>query len=98
MEDGELVRQALNGVTKSWVVFVESIVARENLPKCDPLWDYFTQEETRRGYIQGSSSTTLEEEDVALAARGKQKFKRGEQKKDLSKVRCFACNKCEMSR
>ena len=31
--DGELVRQALNGVTKSWAVFVESIVARENLPK-----------------------------------------------------------------
>ena len=37
VEDGELVRQALNGVTKSWAIFVESIVARENLPKWDRL-------------------------------------------------------------
>ena len=28
----ELVRIALNGVTKPWVVFVEAIVFRENLP------------------------------------------------------------------
>ena len=33
-----------------------------------------------------------QEEDVALATKGKQNFNRGEQKKDLSKVRCFACN------
>ena len=56
VEDGELVRQALNGVTKSWAILVESIVAREKLPKWNRLWDDFTQEETRRGYIQGSSS------------------------------------------
>ena len=29
---------------------------------------------------------------MALVAKGKKKFKRGEQKKDLSKVKCFACN------
>ena len=29
---------------------------------------------------------------MAIAAKGKQKFKRGEQKKDLSKVKCFAIN------
>ena len=68
-------------MTKSWVVFVESIVARENLAKWDRLWDDFTQEQTRSGYIQGSSSTTPKEEDVALAVKGKQEFKRGEQKK-----------------
>ena len=95
VEDGELLRQALNGATKSWAVFVESIVARENLRKWDCLWDDFTQEETKRRYIQGSSSTAPEEEDVALAMKGKKKFKRGEQKKDLSKVRCFTCNEYE---
>ena len=71
VEDGVLVQQALNGVTKSWAVFVESIVAKENLPNWDRLWDDFTQEETQRGYIQGSSSTAPKEEDVALAAKGK---------------------------
>jgi hypothetical protein len=28
----ELVRTALNGVAKPWAVFVEGIVARENVP------------------------------------------------------------------
>ena len=32
---------------------------------------------------------------MAFVVKGKQKFKRGEQKKDLSKVRCFACNECD---
>jgi hypothetical protein len=39
--DSELVRTNLNGVTKQWVVFVEVIVARENLPKWDSFWDEF---------------------------------------------------------
>ena len=46
VEDGELVRQALNCVTKPWAGFVESIVAGENLPKWDRLWDGLTHEET----------------------------------------------------
>jgi hypothetical protein len=33
----EIVRTALNGVTKQWVFFVECIVARVNLPKWDRL-------------------------------------------------------------
>jgi hypothetical protein len=49
--DNELVRTTLNGVTKQRVVFVEGIIARENLPKWDRLWDDFIQEETRRGYV-----------------------------------------------
>ena len=69
--DGELVQQALNGVTKPWVVFVESIVSKENLPKWHRLWDDFTQEETQRGYIQGTSYVDPKEEDMVLAANGK---------------------------
>jgi hypothetical protein len=100
--DSELVRTTLNGVTKQWVVFVEGIVARENLPKWERLWDDFVQEETRRGYVHGSSSTGNDEENVALAANNKKKFKKGpkggnkpksEGKKDMSKVKCFACHK-----
>jgi hypothetical protein len=100
--DNELVRIALNGVTKQWAVFVEGIFARENLSKWDCLWDDFIQEETRRGYGQGSSSNGNEEENVALVAKGKKKSKKGskggnkqkgEGKKDMSKVKCFACHK-----
>jgi hypothetical protein len=96
------VRPTLNGVTKQWVVFVEGIVARENLPKWERLWDDFVQEETRRGYVHGNSSTGNDEENVALVANKKKKFKKGpkggnkpksEGKKDMSKVKCFACHK-----
>ena len=37
----KLVWTTLNGVTKPWDVFVEAIVARENLPTWDRLWDDF---------------------------------------------------------
>ena len=33
----ELVHTVVNGVAKTWVVFVEAIVARENLPSWDRL-------------------------------------------------------------
>jgi hypothetical protein len=100
--DSELVRTTLNGVSKQWAVFVEGIVARENLPKWECLWDDFVQEETWRGYVHGSSSTSHDEENVALAANYKKKLKKGpeggnkpkgEGKKDMSKVKCFACHK-----
>jgi hypothetical protein len=99
--DSELVRTALNGVTKQWTVFVEGIVARENLPKWDRLWDDFIKEETQRGCVFGSSSTGNEEENVALATKGKGKSKKGSKggnkqkgggKKDMSKVKSFACH------
>jgi hypothetical protein len=96
------VRTALNGVTKQWVVFVEGIVARDNLPKWERLWDDFVQEETQRGYVHGSSSTGNDEENVALTANSKKKFKKGpkggnnpkgEGKKNMRKVKCFSCHK-----
>jgi hypothetical protein len=87
--DHELVRTALNGVTKPWEVFVEGIVARENFPKWDRLWDDFIQEETQRGYLHaGSQKGEEDEENVALIGKSK-----GSSKKDMSKVKCFACHK-----
>jgi hypothetical protein len=94
--DSELVRTTLNGVSKQWVVFVEGIVAREKLPNWERLCDDFVQEETWRGYVHGSSFTGHDEENVALVANNKKKFKKGpkgEGKKDMSKVKCFACHK-----
>ena len=70
----ELVRTTLNGVTKPWAVFVESVVAREYMPSWDHLWDDFIQEETRKGYVQGNTShSKKDEENVALAMKGKKK-------------------------
>ena len=37
----ELVQTALNGVAKPWTVFVEAIVAKENLPSWFRIWDDF---------------------------------------------------------
>ena len=37
----ELVRTTLNGVTKPWDVFVESVVTCEHMPSWDPPWDDF---------------------------------------------------------
>ena len=91
----ELVRTTLDGVTPPWAVFVQVLVARENLPSWDRVCDDFVQEETLRNFLQCSASTSRE--DVALTAKGKKKNKKGPkkggQKKDLSTVKCFACHK-----
>lgn len=41
----KMVRMGLNGVTKPWKVFIEGIVACENLPKWERMWDDFISEE-----------------------------------------------------
>ena len=79
--NAELVRTTLNGVSKPWVVFVEALVARENLPTWEKICDDFVQEETRRGLVQGSASTSREdEENGVLTTKGKKKFKKGPKK------------------
>ena len=50
----ELIQVALNGFSKSWETFVRGIVARENMPSWERLWDDFVQEELRVGL--GTSS------------------------------------------
>ena len=100
----ELVRTTLNGVTAPWPVFVQDLVAREKLPSWGKVCDDFVQEETWRGLLQCSGSTSRrDEEDVALIAKGKKKIKKGPkksgakqqdgQKKDMSIVKCFPCHK-----
>ena len=49
--NAELVRTALNGVSKPWAMFVEALVAREKLPTWDRICDDFVQEETQRGLM-----------------------------------------------
>ena len=90
VEDIELVRYALNGFTAKWHTFVQRVSFREKLPYWTRLWDDFVHEETREGTFQNTTQSS--EEDVALLTKGK--GKRGKKReKDLSKVRCYNCNK-----
>jgi hypothetical protein len=69
---------------------VKGVVAREHLPDWQRLWDDFSQEETQEEALQGSQAKGDEDEDnVSLHA----KKCRGDGKKNMSKVKCFACHK-----
>jgi hypothetical protein len=102
-----LVRTTLNGFSKPWENFVRGIVARETMPSWERLWDDFVQEELRHGSTSTSQQQGVgdgDEGDLAFVAQGKKKTgqgpkggakqqqpRGGEQKKDMSKVKCFAC-------
>ena len=74
------------------------------MPSWDQLWSDFTQEELRLSLVSGTSSKShkseAEQENVALAGKGKAKKgsskgsnPQGEKKKkDLSKVKCYGCH------
>jgi hypothetical protein len=87
------VRIALKGFTKEWEVFVKCVVGCEHLPDWSRQWDDFTQEEIREGSQNSEQKGDgADEENVALVAKGKRK-KKGNSRRDLSKVRCYFCNK-----
>ena len=46
----ELVRITLHGFPKSWEVFVEGVVALENLPDCNRLWSDCVHNEIHRSH------------------------------------------------
>ena len=100
ISDGELVRAALNGFSEMWNTFVKGVVSKENRPNWERLWDDFIQEETREEALCSRQLKGEEnEENVALLAKkkdkkaiGGEKSSHGE-KKDMNKVRCFACHK-----
>ena len=73
VDSAELIRVALNGFSKTWETFVRDIVARENMPSWERLWDDFVQEELRVGSVSSSGQRGGEEDTVALAAKGKKK-------------------------
>ena len=68
-----MIRVALSGFSKSWETFVRGIVARENMPSWERLWDDFVQEELRVGSVSSSGQRGAEEDIVALAEKGKKK-------------------------
>ena len=94
LDDGLMVRIALNVVTDEWEIFVQSILGRAQLPNWGDMWAILRQEEIRRITKREFSSEGVkikkeEEEDEALESKGQRQ--QGKKKKDLSKVWCFKC-------
>jgi hypothetical protein len=95
---------ALNGFTKPWELFVKGICAQKKLPEWQRLWDDCIQEETREE--SKASKKRGSDKNLALVSqrrkgKGKGSNKKGNSegatsmpgKKELSKVKCFACHK-----
>jgi hypothetical protein len=101
VDDLELVRTTLKGFTKVWTPFIKVVVALEKLPDWSRLWDDFVQEELRDEELNGGRYKN-DDKNLALANYAKKgkfkKFASGEStsrddKKDMSKVECYACHK-----
>jgi hypothetical protein len=92
---------ALNGFPRPWEPFVQGICAQEKMSSFDRLWIDYIQEETRIESKNGQQKGS-EDENLALDAHAR-KGRRNDsprreaspeqrKKKDLSKVKCFACH------
>jgi hypothetical protein len=105
VSDTSLVNTTLNGFSKSWEPFVKGICAREKLSSFEKLWVDFIRGETRE--VSKASRQGGREENLTLVSqtrkgKGKCSKKKGNSeeaisqlrmKMDLSKVKCFACQK-----
>jgi hypothetical protein len=107
--DKELVMITLNALPSHWEPFIQSISGRSDLPQFDHLWADCTQEETRliaRG-LQDSHHNENQALD-SHTKKGRRKgrsFSKAfndkknsttpghEQRKDISKIQCFRCDK-----
>lgn len=92
VDEEKLVYVALNGFTKSWEPFVKGICAREKLPNWQRLWDDRIQEETRE---EPKERKQEDGENLALVDQTKRSKGQGSKeggKKDLRRVKCFACH------
>jgi hypothetical protein len=107
ISDKELVLATLNNLPKHWEPFLQSISGREQLPTFDRLWIVCTQEEIRLIARGVEDSPHDDNHDLALhtkkGGRNKRNFRQTfkdeknscYQRKDMSKVQCFRCDKYE---
>ena len=71
MPSSKLVSLALHGLLKSWNNYHDSVNGRDKLPNWEILWSNLVQEEIRRNTRDGVTSKIDEEENSALARKGK---------------------------
>jgi hypothetical protein len=81
---------------KEWTLFIKGVMAHEKLPDWSRLWDDFVQEELQDEELNGGKHK-VEDDIVALSIHVKKGKKianeDGKKKKDMGKVKCFACHK-----
>lgn len=104
VDEDHVIQTVFDGLPSSWETFLSSVTRRENQPDFESLWHDCLQEE---GCIQNKSGPP-KEDHVALAARFSKrkrfftprKFEKDKtsagykgKKFDVSRVRCFSCQK-----
>jgi len=103
VDDDDLVQIVVDGLPPSWDTFLSCVNPRENQPNLERLWHDCLQEE---GRIQNRSGPS-NEENISLTTNTKKgkgkkfsfqknkgrKFKGKRKANDLSKIRCFNCQK-----
>jgi hypothetical protein len=68
LDEDELVMTTLNGLTRPWDAFIQTICARKEKLQFDSLWEECVQEEAR---VANREAVLLRDEDQALAAHAK---------------------------
>jgi hypothetical protein len=102
ISDKELVTTTLNGFPTFWIPFVQGVCARSKLPKFDMLWADCTHGESRLSNQQ--KRLIVDEEEALTSQKNKRSFFRKinkeansvrvlDKKKDVSKIRCYNCQK-----
>ena len=62
LDEDELVMTALNGLTRPWESFIQTMCARIESMKFEIIWEYFIQQEARGA----NKETLLREDDQSL--------------------------------
>jgi hypothetical protein len=68
IDKDELIMMALNGLTRPWDAFIQTICARKEKLKFDSLWEECIQEETR---VTNREALLARDDDQALATHTK---------------------------
>jgi hypothetical protein len=68
LDEYELIMTALNGLTRPWDAFIQTICARKEKLQFDSLWEECVQEEAR---VANRDAVLLRDEDQALVAHTK---------------------------
>jgi hypothetical protein len=79
LDEDELIMTTLNGLTRPWDAFVQTICARKEKLKFDSLWEECVQEEAR---VANREVVLLRDEDQALASHTKGGKKRSHFQKE----------------
>jgi hypothetical protein len=68
LDEDELIMTSLNGLTRPWDAFIQTICARKKKLKFDSLWEECVQEEAR---VANCEAILLRDEDKALTYHAK---------------------------